>query len=171
MEAKHGPRSLAFAGRAIAVELRDTPAGQREVVLHPGAVAVLLRDELGRALLVRQHREGPGSPLWEIPAGVLERGEKPLAAAKRELREETGLTAHRWRYLGTIYPTPGYSTERTYVFLASGSQGTPAARQEVDETRFFTPEEIRRLARSGRGDAKTLAALALAEHLPWSKPA
>jgi len=153
--------SLAFRGRLIAVEVRDTPAGRREVVLHPGAVAVLVRNEQGQVLLVRQYREGPQAPLWETPAGLLERGESPLTAARRELREEVGLTARRWRYLGTIWPTPGYSTERTYVFLASGLRGTPAARQEVDEVRFFAPSEILDLARRGHGDAKTLAALPL----------
>lgn len=158
-----GARSLVFQGRAITVEVRETPAGPREVVLHPGAVAVLLRDELGRILLVHQHREGPRAPLWEIPAGVLEVGEKPLAAAKRELSEETGLTARRWRYLGTVYPTPGYSAERTYVFLAEKPSGEPAARSEVDEAGFFPTASIYRWARMGQGDAKTLAALALAE--------
>jgi ADP-ribose pyrophosphatase len=132
------------------------------VVLHPGAVAVLVRDRAGRVLLVRQHREGAGGPLWEIPAGVLERGERPLAAAQRELWEETGLTARHWRYLGTVYPTPGYSTERTYLFLAGDPSGEPGARSEVDEVRFLSVAEIQRLARAGVGDAKTLAALALA---------
>lgn len=156
-----GPGSVAFQGRLIAVALRQTNAGGREVVLHPGGVAMVVRDERGRVLLVRQHREGAAGPLWEIPAGVLEPGEKPLAAAKRELREETGLTAARWRYLGMLYPTPGYSSERVYLFLALGVAGPPAARSEVDEARFFTEGEIVLLARRGQGDGKTLAALAL----------
>ncbi len=153
---------VVFQGRIISIEVRGTCHGTREVVVHPGAVAVLAYDREGRILLVRQHREGVGGPLWEIPAGVLEQGEKPLAAAKRELNEETGLIGRRWQYLGTIYPTPGYSTERTYLFLASELCGTPVARSEVDEVRSFTVEELRRLVRSGHGDAKTLAALTLA---------
>lgn len=157
-----GSKKAAFVGRVFSVVVRDTPRGRRDVVVHPGAVAVLAHNEDGRVLLVRQHREGTGGPLWEIPAGLLERGEKPLAAAKRELHEETALTARRWQYLGTVYPTPGYSTERTYLFLASELSGTPTAHSEVDQVRFFTIEEIRRLARSGSGDAKTLAALTLA---------
>ncbi|SQD92102.1 NUDIX hydrolase (modular protein) [Candidatus Bipolaricaulis anaerobius] len=157
---------IAFRGRAISVAVRATPAGRREVVLHPGAAAALVRDRAGRVLLVRQQREGAAGPLWEIPAGVLERGERPLAAAKRELLEETGLTARRWRYLGTVYPTPGYSTERTYLFLAGDPSGEPEARSEVDEVCFLTVAEVERLARSGAGDAKTLAALALAGESP-----
>jgi len=156
---------VVFSGPVFSVAIRHTQHGRRDVVVHPGAVAICANDPTGRVLLVRQHREGARGPLWEIPAGLLERGEKPLAAAKRELGEETGVTAGRWRYLGTIYPTPGYSTERTHLFLASDLQDTPGAHAEVDEARFFTAEEIRHLARSGRGDAKTLAALALAGQL------
>lgn len=153
--------SVVFRGRAISVEVRNTPLGRREVVLHPGAVGVLVRDEGGRVLLVRQHREGVDGPLWEIPAGTLGQGEKPLAAAKRELAEETGLTAGRWRYLGLAYPTPGYSTERTYFFLARDLSREPLPCSEVDEVAFFTVGEIRALAQRGEGDAKTLAALTL----------
>jgi ADP-ribose pyrophosphatase len=156
------PPSIAFRGRAISVELRETPAGRREVVLHPGAVAILAPRD-GRILLVRQMRDGAGCPLWEIPAGVLEPGERPLAAAKRELMEETGLTAETWRYLGLLYPTPGHSNERIFLFLAVGVRGTPTAGSEVDAVGFFTRGEIVRFARRGQGDGKTLAALALAD--------
>lgn len=151
-----------FQGRLLTVLLRETPAGTREVVLHPGAVALVIPDQCGRLLLVRQYREGPRAGLWEIPAGTLEPGEKPYAAAGRELREETGLSG-RLRYLGVLYPTPGYSTERTYFFRVEDVEGTPAARSEVDAVRFFSPEEILDLARRGLGDGKTLAALAFLE--------
>ncbi len=153
-----GTARLAYQGRLLTVLLRETPEGTREVVLHPGAVAVVIPDREGRLLLVRQHREGPGGPLWEIPAGTLEPGETPYTAAHRELLEETGLSG-KLRYLGLLYPTPGYSTERTYFFLVEEVAGTPAARSEVEEVRFFTPQEILDLARKGFGDGKTLAAL------------
>jgi len=153
----------AFRGRLISVRVLETPRGPREVVEHPGAVAIVVRDEEGRVLLVRQLREAVGKEVWEIPAGKLEPGEAPEAAAARELHEETGLTAARLRFLGTIYSTPGYSNERLYLYLAEGVTGKPAAASEVSEARFFTREEVAELARAGEGDGKTLAALALVE--------
>lgn len=149
-----------FSGRLFRVLQRRTPQGTREVVDHPGAVAVLVTDEDGRVLLVRQHREGAGRALWEIPAGTLEPGEKPYACAQRELQEEAGLSG-KLRFLGVIYPTPGYSTERLFLFGLTEPQARPKAQGEVEEARFFTAEEIAELARRGSGDGKTLAALAL----------
>ncbi|MGB9757366.1 MAG: NUDIX hydrolase [Candidatus Bipolaricaulaceae bacterium] len=150
---------VAYAGRLLRVVLRRTPRGVRELVEHPGAVAILVTDEKGRVLLVRQYREGPGKELWEIPAGTLEPGEKPYACAQRELREETGLSV-RLRFLGVIHPTPGYSTERIFLFATEAS-GEALASGEIEEVRFFTKEEVLELARRGEGDGKTLAALAL----------
>lgn len=130
------------------------------MVVHPGAVALVVPDPHGRILLVRQDREGPGRALWEIPAGILDPGEKPYTAAARELAEETGLTG-KLRFLGLVYPTPGYSTERTYFFRVERGRGKPEARSEIAAVRFFTREEILDLARRGEGDGKTLTALAL----------
>ena len=150
--------SLVFQGRFLRVVLRHTSRGYREVVQHPGAVAILVTDPSGRILLVRQFREGAGRELWEIPAGTVEPGEKPYFCAIRELREETGLSV-RPRFLGVIYPTPGYSTERIFLFAAR-AEDKAVASSEIEEARFFTKEEILELARRGEGDGKTLAALA-----------
>ncbi len=150
---------VAYAGRLLRVFLRQTPRGSRELVEHPGAVAILVTDAAGRVLLVRQHREGAGGELWEIPAGTLESGEKPYACAQRELREETNLSG-KLRFLGVIYPTPGYSTERIFLFRLLGASAQAKADHEVEEARFFSVEEILELARRGKGDGKTLAALA-----------
>lgn len=156
-----GSDEVAFCGRLLRVVLRKTARGVREVVEHPGAVAILVFDPLGRILLVRQFREGAGRTLWEIPAGTLEPGEKPYSCAIRELREEAGLSV-KPRFLGVIYPTPGYSTERIFLFWAR-AEGRAIASGEIAEARFFTKEQILELARRGEGDAKTLAALALFE--------
>ena len=151
----------AFRGRLISVRVLATPRGTREIVEHPGAVAIVVRDAEGRVLLVRQLREAVGKVVWEIPAGKLEPGEAPEEAARRELCEETGLDAEELVPLGAIYPTPGYSSEVIYLFLAQGLAGVPQASSEVSEVRFFTPGEVAKLAQAGEGDGKTLAALAL----------
>jgi len=151
----------AFQGRLISVRVLATPQGTREVVEHPGAVAIAVQDDEGRLLLVRQMREAAGEELWEIPAGKLEPGESPQEAARRELFEETGLRAKRLVPLGAIYPTPGYSNELIHLFLAQGVAGRPQASSEVSEVCFFAPGEVAELAQAGEGDGKTLAALAL----------
>ncbi len=153
-----------FRGRLLSLKVLSTPRGRREIVEHPGAAAVLVVDAAGRVLLVRQLREAAGQELWEIPAGKLEPGEYPELTAQRELREETGLEAERLTYLGVIYPTPGYSEERIYLFSAEGVRGEARAASEVAEARFFPIAEALRLAFEGRGDGKTLAALALYLH-------
>ncbi len=150
-----------FRGKLLTLKLLHTPRGIREIVEHPGAAAVLVVDEAGRVLLVRQLREAVGRELWEIPAGKLEPGEYPELTAQRELQEETGLVAGRLTYLGVIYPTPGYSNERIYLFAAEELKGEARAASEVSEARFFSVEEALRLAFEGQGDGKTLAALAL----------
>ncbi len=90
----------------------------REIVEHPGAVALIALDEAGRVLLVKQYRHAVRAVTLEIPAGILEANEEPLAAAQRELREETGYRAERIDRLGGIYTAPGFSTEYIHFFLA-----------------------------------------------------
>jgi len=149
---------ILYHGKFLRVESWPTPEGEHEVVVHPGAVALLVTDQTGRVLLVRQRRAGARGEMWEIPAGTLEPGEKPFFCAIRELREETGLSL-RPRFLGVIYPTPGYCTERIFLFAAK-TEEAPFASHEIEEVRFFTKEEVLELARRGKGDGKTLAALA-----------
>lgn len=148
-----------LVGRLFRVLRRHTPRGPREVVEHPGAVALLVTDGVGRVLLVRQYREGAGADLWEIPAGTLEPGETPFACAQRELLEEAGFVG-KPRFLGVIYPTPGYCTERIFLFALEVGEAAPRAQNEIAEVRFFSVEEILALAQKGKGDGKTLAALA-----------
>lgn len=93
---------------------------RREVVEHGGAVAVVALDEDSRLLMVRQYRYPVGRVLLEVPAGMIEEGEEPAVCAARELAEETGCRARELKMLFSFYSTPGFTTEKLYVFLARG---------------------------------------------------
>ena len=134
----------------------------RDIVVHRGSVVVLPVFDDGRILLIRQYRHAAGSYLWELVAGGMEPGEPPLAGAKRELAEETGYTARRWRKLLDVFPTPGFVSERMVVYLAQGLRaGKP--RPEDDEritARAFSPRKIENWIRTGKlRDAKSIAGI------------
>ncbi len=99
------------------VLLPDGESCKREVIEHSGGAAVLCVKE-GKVALVRQFRYAYGEELYEIPAGKLDAGEDPAVAAVRELSEETGLTAERLNLLYVLYPTPGYTNEKIYIYRA-----------------------------------------------------
>lgn len=118
-------RSVAFSGKVWDVETHTVrlPDGdvRRDLVAHPGAVAVLALDVDDRVLLVHQYRHPAAGTLWELPAGLLDvAGEDPLEAAKRELAEETETRADTWSLLIDLLPFSGGSSEAIRVFLASG---------------------------------------------------
>ena len=123
-----------YEGHVITLR-RDTvamPGGDssvREVVHHPGAVAVVAIDDDGRVVMLRQYRHPVGTRLRELPAGLRdEDGEPPLATAQRELAEEAQLSAERWSLLTTTYSTPGFCDEMVLVYLAEGLR--PAERPD-----------------------------------------
>ncbi len=134
----------------------------REVVTHPGSVVVLPLLPDGRILLVRQYRHATRQFLWELVAGRIERGENPRQAATRELLEETGYRAKRYRVFLDIFPTPGFLEERMYILLAQGLTSGDA-RPEEDEkisSRVFNRSQLRQMIRRGKlRDAKTIAGL------------
>ena len=134
----------------------------REVVTHPGSVVVLPLLPDGRILLVRQYRHATRQFLWELVAGRIERGENPRQAAARELLEETGYRAKRYRVFLDIFPTPGFLEERMYILLAQGLTSGDA-RPEEDEkisSRVFSRSQLRQMIRRGKlRDAKTIAGL------------
>ena len=112
------------------VQMPDGEQVDREVLEHPGAVAVLPLDDAGRVLMIRQYRHPVSRLLWEIPAGLRDvAGEPLLHAAQRELAEETGYRAGSWHVLADVFTSPGISTERVRVFLARGLAELPAAEQ------------------------------------------
>jgi 8-oxo-dGDP phosphatase len=128
-------RSRLVALRGDKVRMPDGKIAERDVVEHPGAVAVLALDASERVLLIRQYRHPAGHLLWEIPAGLRDvSGEPPWATAQRELLEESGYRARDWRLLADYYSSPGFSTERLRVFLARDVEEVPA------EQRDFVPE-------------------------------
>lgn len=107
------------------------PGGEiavREVVEHPGAVAVVALDDRDRVLMIRQYRHPVAAELWELPAGLRDvEGEPLVQAAQRELMEEAGCRARDWRVLTDSYTSPGISTERMRIFLARDLTVVPAA--------------------------------------------
>src|SRR5262249_53014531 len=112
---------------------------KRDIVRHPGSAVMMAVDPKKRILLVRQFRLPAQKSMWELPAGRLDPGEKPLQAAKRELREETGYTARRWKKLVEYYPSPGYVSERMSLYLATDLEEGDAQPMEDEriEKRWF----------------------------------
>jgi 8-oxo-dGDP phosphatase len=107
--------------RSDTVRMPDGEVIQRQVVEHPGAVAVVALDEAGQVLMIRQYRHPVGRLLWEVPAGLRDvAGEPLLTTAQRELLEETGFRARDWLVLADFFPSPGITTERVRMFLARG---------------------------------------------------
>ncbi len=117
--------------RSDRVQMPDDEVADRQVMEHPGAVAVVALDEAGRVLMIRQYRHPVARRLWELPAGLRDvGGEPPRVTAERELREETGYRARDWRILIDFYSSPGISTEWIRVFLARDLAAVPAAQRD-----------------------------------------
>lgn len=156
-----------FKGRVIEVKrltvaLENGRETTREVVLHPGAVAIVAEPEPDRVVLVKQYRKACEDYLWEIPAGKLEPGENPEAAAIRELSEETGYVASHIKKLYAFYTSPGFSNERLHVYYASHLQSGDVHLDEDEfvEMRVFSRDEVEKMIQSGEiEDAKTIVGL------------
>ena len=136
---------------------------RRDMVRHPGSVVILAVDESRaepRVLLARQYRYAAGGPLWELPAGRIDAGENALAAAKRELLEETGYTAQSWRRALFFYASPGFLDETMAIYLARGLRPGKAKPEEdeVIQKRLFPLHSAVKMATTGRIiDGKTIA--------------
>ena len=151
-----------YRGKLIDVTIERWGENEREIVEHPGAVAIVAVTADGAVTLVRQLREPARAELLELPAGTLEEGEEPLATAKRELREETGLTGGTWRELAAFWTTPGFCRERMTLFLAEDvdeGEADPDEDEDVELVRWPVAEIADRLDQIE--DAKTLAGLLL----------
>ncbi len=159
-----------FTGRLLQVRvdevlLENGMRSTREIVEHPGAVAIVAIQGKGdeeRVVLVRQFRKAAEEFLVELPAGTLEPGEEPLVCAQRELLEETGLSAQRWTHLQTFYTAPGFCTEKMWLYLAQDVHAVPhsqATDEQIDVVLYSRPQ-VRELLRAHQiQDAKTLVGL------------
>jgi ADP-ribose pyrophosphatase len=149
------------------VRLPHGPEVDLEVVRHPGSVVMLCVPSAGSLILVRQYRYCAGRDLWEVPAGSLGRDEDPVDGARRECHEEVGLVPRTIRHLTTLYPTPGFCTERMLFYLCADLvEPDVEAHQDEDEDvepRTFTIDECWAMVDRGEiADLKTVAALTLA---------
>lgn len=160
---------LLYEGKIVTLRVDEIslPGGRtavREVVEHPGAVVVAAVDDEGYVYMVRQYRHPVRRYLLELPAGGLEPGEEPLAAAMRELREEVGLVAGRWTPLGSFYSSPGFANECLHAFLAEDLghvDSDPDDDEDLTVARY--PLSGLRWDEGEITDAKTLAALMLVQ--------
>lgn len=156
-----------YDGKILALELDEIQEeggvkALREVVRHRGSVAALPVDGEGRLVLVRQYRHPVGRAMWEVPAGILEKGESPEQAVRREVEEEVGRRAGHLERWAVFHPTPGFCDEVLHLFRATQLQEAPVNRDEdeVLEVKWYTLDEARALLRAGEvKDAKTIIAL------------
>lgn len=163
-------RNYLYQGKILSlrcddVSLPDGTQSKREIVEHSGGAAVLCLWE-GKVVLVRQYRYAYGEVLYEIPAGKVERGEDPMSAAMRELSEETGFSAESMEELLVLYPSPGYTDEKIYIYQAKGVRAGNAHPDEGENLSVELVPVDRALAMVKEKtirDAKTISALLMAE--------
>ncbi len=165
----HRGRYMEF--RRLTIERADGSRSERDIVWHPGAVAIVALDGEDRVLLVRQFRVAAGRTLLEIPAGTLDvdaatgEVEEPDGAAARELEEETGYRAGSWERLGDFWTAPGFATERMWLYLATDLRPADDDRLGPDEDEHLELERLpwrEALAMADDGgirDAKSLIGL------------
>ena len=156
-----------YKGKIIQLQLetliyKDAKTQHWEIVRHPGAVAILAIDENDHLYLIKQWRRAIGKMILELPAGCLEAGEEPLECAKRELQEETGYRAEKWRSLGGFYSAPGFCDEYLHLFLATDLSESALPQDEnegIDLVKIPLKEALTLVERQEINDVKTLYAI------------
>jgi ADP-ribose pyrophosphatase len=166
---------VAYRGPVFSVTTDEVeePGGvraRRDVIHHSGSVVVLAVDDSARTprvLLERQYRHAANGYLWELPAGRIDPGERELAAAKRELLEETGYTASKWRRILKFFASPGFVAETMSVFLATGlcaGEAQPEADERIHIRMVSLPQAVHMVLRNTIRDAKTISSVLWLAH-------
>ncbi len=158
---------ILFKGLVVNVERMEVRVGAKgwhlfQVVRHPGGVGVLPLHDDGSVTLIRQLRPSVGGTLLEIPAGRLHRGEVPLECGRRELAEETGLSAGRLLPMGKFYPSPGVFDEMIHLFLGTDlvqGRSAPEQYEEIETVRIPMDDALRMAGTGEIADGKTIVAL------------
>ena len=156
-----------YRGKILKLRLDDVRLSNkhvvvREIVEHHGAVAMVALDDQERVLMVRQYRSAAARELLEIPAGTLEDGEDPALCATRELKEETGYQAAQWEPLGYFYSSPGFSTEKMYLFVARGLtfvEATPEDDEAIQVELIPLTDALAKIESGEIVDAKSIVGL------------
>jgi ADP-ribose pyrophosphatase len=156
---------MVFTGKVFGVRRDEVvePSGVhafREVITHPGSVVVLPVLPDGRIVLIKQYRHATKQFLWELVAGRMEKGESPAKGAARELLEETGYRAKKFKVFLDIFPTPGFLEERMYILLAQGLTAGEAQPEEDEKiiSRAYSVNELKKMIKNRRLiDAKSIA--------------
>jgi ADP-ribose pyrophosphatase len=156
-----------YEGRIVSL-VRDTirlaggKVATREVIRHPGAVAMVPIDPEGRLLLVTQYRHAAGKTLLEIPAGTLEPGEKPESTAIRELQEEIGMHPGRIEPIGGFFVAPGYTSEYIHLYICSAlteSKLSGDDDEDITVVALSRAEALEAIALGRIADAKSVAGI------------
>jgi len=159
--------TIIYNGPVFGIRRDDViePSGvraRREVITHPGSVVVLPVLPDAKILLIWQYRHATRQYLWELVAGRMDPGETPKVAAARELIEETGYRAKRFRVFLDVFPTPGFLEERMFLLLAEGLTAGEAEPEEDEKiiSRAYTRQQLEEMIRSGKlRDAKSIAGI------------
>ncbi len=155
-------RKSLYKGRLdFGLEVADLPNGERvahEIVRHPGGSVIAAVDENNNICIIRQYRQAIGDWIWELPAGVLDAEEDPAVAARRELKEETGLRANNWQSLGVILTTPGFTDEKLHLYLATeltSGEAQPEAGECIEVHWCPLAQTVQQVIQGEITDAKT----------------
>ena len=152
--------------RIDTVELPDKKYSKREIIEHPGGVAVIPITDDNCIILVKQYRKAVERFLLEIPAGKLELNEEPRETGIRELKEETGFSADKMEYLLEFYTSPGFSNEKIYLFLATGltdGEATPDLGEFIQSEKYNVDDLIKMIERGEIIDSKTIIGINMAK--------